>query len=184
MTKREGGMQRPAHERIREVAREMFYRQDIRAVGVDAIVAEAGATKRASIATSPRRTRWWRRVWPTVSPASGRGSRACWRGIRRIRGPAPGALRRTRQACDGKRLPRLPHDQRRHRVSRARSSRSPDRRANKHELRSRLTQLAQGPALAIREPGQWLLLLSRAPTSSRPSGRAVLRARWLALPRP
>jgi AcrR family transcriptional regulator len=38
-------MQRPAHERIREVARELFYRQGIRAVGVEAIVAAAGATK-------------------------------------------------------------------------------------------------------------------------------------------
>lgn len=45
MTKRDGGMQRPAHERIRDVARELFYRQGIRAVGVDAIVAQAGATK-------------------------------------------------------------------------------------------------------------------------------------------
>lgn len=45
MTKRDGGMQRPAHERIREVARELFYRQGIRAVGIDAIVAQAGATK-------------------------------------------------------------------------------------------------------------------------------------------
>ena len=45
MTKQDGAAQRPAHERIREVARELFYRQGIRAVGVDAIVAEAGATK-------------------------------------------------------------------------------------------------------------------------------------------
>ena len=45
MTKRDGAMRRPAHERIREVARDLFYRQGIRAVGVDAIVAGAGATK-------------------------------------------------------------------------------------------------------------------------------------------
>jgi AcrR family transcriptional regulator len=37
--------QRPARERIMNAARRMFYERGIRAVGVEAIVAEAGATK-------------------------------------------------------------------------------------------------------------------------------------------
>lgn len=37
--------ERPARERILDVAKDLFYRQGIRAVGVDAIVAAAGATK-------------------------------------------------------------------------------------------------------------------------------------------
>jgi len=36
---------KPAAERIRETARDLFYRQGIRAVGVDEIVARAGVTK-------------------------------------------------------------------------------------------------------------------------------------------
>ena len=36
---------KPAAERIRETARRMFYQDGIRAVGVDALVAEAGVTK-------------------------------------------------------------------------------------------------------------------------------------------
>ena len=36
---------RRAADRIRETARELFYRQGIRAVGVDQIVTEAGVTK-------------------------------------------------------------------------------------------------------------------------------------------
>ncbi|MCD0505757.1 TetR/AcrR family transcriptional regulator [Bordetella petrii] len=36
---------RPAADRIRETARRMFYQDGIRAVGVDALVAEAGVTK-------------------------------------------------------------------------------------------------------------------------------------------
>jgi AcrR family transcriptional regulator len=37
--------EKPARERIFDVAKDLFYRQGIRAVGVDAIVAAAGATK-------------------------------------------------------------------------------------------------------------------------------------------
>ncbi len=36
---------RPARDRIFETARDMFYRKGIRAVGVETIAAEAGATK-------------------------------------------------------------------------------------------------------------------------------------------
>lgn len=46
--KRQGtrvGRTKPAAERIRETARDLFYRQGIRAVGVDEIVARAGVTK-------------------------------------------------------------------------------------------------------------------------------------------
>src|SRR5215469_16238001 len=37
--------ERPARERIFDVAKDLFYRQGIRAVGVETIVAAAGATK-------------------------------------------------------------------------------------------------------------------------------------------
>ena len=40
-----GGQSKLAAERIRETARDLFYRQGIRAVGVDEIVARAGVTK-------------------------------------------------------------------------------------------------------------------------------------------
>ncbi len=39
------GVGRPARERIFDVAKDLFYRQGIRAVGVETIVAAAGATK-------------------------------------------------------------------------------------------------------------------------------------------
>src|SRR6185437_9637961 len=40
-----GGGGKPARERIFEVAKDLFYRLGIRAVGVESIVAAAGATK-------------------------------------------------------------------------------------------------------------------------------------------
>ncbi|HEY9236830.1 MULTISPECIES: TetR/AcrR family transcriptional regulator [Phenylobacterium] len=41
----ENASRRPARDRIFETARDMFYRKGIRAVGVESIAAEAGATK-------------------------------------------------------------------------------------------------------------------------------------------
>jgi AcrR family transcriptional regulator len=43
--RRAAGKSKPAAERIRDTARELFYQQGIRAVGVDEIVARAGVTK-------------------------------------------------------------------------------------------------------------------------------------------
>jgi AcrR family transcriptional regulator len=43
--KAEEASRRPARDRIFETARDMFYRKGIRAVGVESIAAEAGATK-------------------------------------------------------------------------------------------------------------------------------------------
>ena len=44
---------KPARERIFEVAKDLFYRQGIRAVGVETIVAAAGATKMSLYRTFP-----------------------------------------------------------------------------------------------------------------------------------
>src|SRR6267154_1917812 len=45
--------EKPARERIFDVAKDLFYRQGIRAVGVETIVAEAGATKMSLYRTFP-----------------------------------------------------------------------------------------------------------------------------------
>src|SRR5437899_1102802 len=45
--------EKPARERIFKVAKDLFYSQGIRAVGVETIVAEAGATKMSLYRTFP-----------------------------------------------------------------------------------------------------------------------------------
>src|SRR3954471_12790624 len=66
------GEEKPARQRIFETAKDLFYRQGIRAVGVEAIVAAAGATKMSLYRTFPskddlivayleeRNQRYWR----------------------------------------------------------------------------------------------------------------------------
>ena len=55
-------------ERIISTARDLFRRHGIRGIGVDAIAEAAGTNKMTSIATSVRKTNWWRNACVT-SPA-------------------------------------------------------------------------------------------------------------------
>src|SRR4051812_23907271 len=78
-----GSADKPARERIFDVAKDLFYHQGIRAIGVETIVSEASATKMSLYRTFPskddlvvayqkdRDTLYW--VWwdKTVAPHEG-----------------------------------------------------------------------------------------------------------------
>ena len=75
-----------AADRIRRTAREMFYRDGIRAVGVDAIVTQAGVTKPSLYRSFASRTSWRPPICATTTPSSGGASTPPATRIRAIRG--------------------------------------------------------------------------------------------------
>src|SRR4051794_10595252 len=111
----------PARGRILESARRLFYERAIRAVGVEAVVEDAGVTKMSlyrhfaskdelvAACLGERGGGVLDLVRRQAGRASGRAAR-----------PAPGVVPRPRQADDGAGLPRLPDDERRDRVPGAR----------------------------------------------------------------
>ena len=74
-----------AADRIRH-RQEMFYRDGIRAVGVDAIVTQAGVTKPSLYRSFASRTSWRPPICATTTPSSGGASTPPATRIRAIRG--------------------------------------------------------------------------------------------------